>query len=131
MSSYETCLRKEIKWHQKLAVEFLFDMCLVNTHIIHQKLTGKRMRIKKFREKNAAELLGPWEESAEQAKKETYVLKTKTNEQGEKLKIKCKRCYENFVKKVKEEVLKIKLKTSLFIVTPVFKNFSFVYLALL
>lgn len=50
MKSYNTSLRRGVKWYRKLAIELVVGSALVNAFIIHQSITNDKMTITKFRE---------------------------------------------------------------------------------
>ncbi|XP_060801122.1 piggyBac transposable element-derived protein 4-like [Amyelois transitella] len=49
LAAYSTPLRKSLKWHKKLAINLLLNTRLVNTHILYQKVTNKKIPISDFR----------------------------------------------------------------------------------
>lgn len=57
MASYNTALRKSLKWYRKLAIEFILGTALVNSHIIYNLLADKKMNITSFREQVVRALL--------------------------------------------------------------------------
>ncbi|XP_014614756.1 PREDICTED: piggyBac transposable element-derived protein 4-like isoform X2 [Polistes canadensis] len=50
MASYATTIRRSIKWYQKLAIHFLIGISVMNAHIVYQKATNQKIKIRKFRE---------------------------------------------------------------------------------
>lgn len=57
MTSYNSPLRKSLKWYRKLAIEFILGTALVNSHIIYNQLADKKMKITEFRENLVRSLL--------------------------------------------------------------------------
>lgn len=58
MSSYATSLRKGVKWHRKLATELLLGVSIVNSWIVYQAATRRKIQIRKYRMEIASHLLG-------------------------------------------------------------------------
>lgn len=50
MKSYNTSLRRGVKWYRKLAIELVVGAALVNSYWLHQHITNDKMSITKFRE---------------------------------------------------------------------------------
>ena len=50
MISYATTIRKSIKSYRKLAIYLLIKTSIVNAHVVYQKATNKKIKIRKFRE---------------------------------------------------------------------------------
>lgn len=50
MASYNSALRKTIKWYRKLAIEVLFGTSVVNSHYFFKKINDSSMSITDFRE---------------------------------------------------------------------------------
>ena len=49
MASYETALRKGIKWNRKLATSLFTEIAITNAWVVYKKLTGKSMKLKAFK----------------------------------------------------------------------------------
>ena len=100
MSFYETCLRKGVKWFRKLAVQSRFGISFVNAVIVYEKATDKKIPIKKIREEVAIALLGIEPEASRvQVNPSNYhFMKNILNESDDKVRRKCKRCYESIAK---------------------------------
>ena len=49
MAAYSTPLRKSVKWHRKLAIELLLSTAVVNAYVLRKDITGKSIKIHKFR----------------------------------------------------------------------------------
>lgn len=50
MSSYNTALRKGMKWYRKVALELITGTAVVNAHVIYKDSTNKKVSITQFRE---------------------------------------------------------------------------------
>lgn len=50
MASYNSALRRSLKWYRKLAIELLWGTTLVNAHFLYRKITNKNTQIGDFRE---------------------------------------------------------------------------------
>lgn len=50
MKSYNTSLRRGVKWYRKLAIELVIGAGLVNAYYLHQRVTNNKMSITRFRE---------------------------------------------------------------------------------
>lgn len=48
-AAYSIPLRKPVKWYKKLAINLLLNTAVVNTLILYQTVTGKKMQITEFR----------------------------------------------------------------------------------
>ena len=58
LSSYYTCLRRSIKWYQKVAFELVFVMALVNNYLIYKEnCAASKVTILQFRESRVRSLL--------------------------------------------------------------------------
>lgn len=57
VKSYNTSLRRSLKWYRKLALELLTGTSLVNAHSAHQEIANEKMSISKFREEVVKGLL--------------------------------------------------------------------------
>lgn len=57
MKSYNSPLRKGVKWYRKLAFELLLGTAVVNAYHAHQEIANEKMTITKFREQIVSELL--------------------------------------------------------------------------
>lgn len=65
MTSYETALRKGVKWYRKLVINLILGCGVVNALVIYKEATGKKIKIKEFWENICIGLLGI-EETPEQ-----------------------------------------------------------------
>jgi hypothetical protein len=50
MKSYNSSLRRGVKWYRKLAIELIAGSALVNAYLLHQEITNNKMSITQFRE---------------------------------------------------------------------------------
>ena len=50
MASYNSALRKTIKWYRKVAIEVLFGTTMVNAYYLYKKINNSKMVITEFRE---------------------------------------------------------------------------------
>ena len=50
MKSYNSSLRRGVKWYRKLAIELVVGSTIVNAYVLHQQITNDKMSITKFRE---------------------------------------------------------------------------------
>lgn len=50
MKSYNSSLRRGVKWYRKLAIELVMGAATVNSYLLHQKVTNNKMTITEFRE---------------------------------------------------------------------------------
>ncbi|XP_072392427.1 uncharacterized protein [Diabrotica undecimpunctata] len=58
LKAYSHYLRRGTPWYRKLAVELIFEICLVNSYILYKEITKEKMQITEFRENLALALLG-------------------------------------------------------------------------
>lgn len=63
MSSYNSALRKTIKWYRKIAIELLLGTAVVNAHFLYQEVNDKKISITEFREQIVENLLFPSDEN--------------------------------------------------------------------
>ena len=99
MASYATTLRKGVKWYRKLGIELLLGLTVVNARLIFQKVKGKKIKMKPFREAIALSLLDC--KTTEKYKRprvsqgQDHVLEPLINEQNNKEIFRtCKICYQ-------------------------------------
>ena len=96
MKSYNSSLRKSLKWYRKLAVEFLTGSCLVNAYAAHRQVANEHMSITKFREEVICGLLN-FPETEELLPAETaHILEDK----GRTGRRKCASCYAKNVREL-------------------------------
>lgn len=50
MKSHNSSLRRGVKWYSKLAIEFIIGAAIVNSYVLHQKVTNNKMTITEYRE---------------------------------------------------------------------------------
>lgn len=62
LKSYNTALRRSVKWYRKLAFELLTGTAIVNAHIAFREITNNRMSITEFKEKIVEGLLNTEED---------------------------------------------------------------------
>ncbi|XP_072398290.1 uncharacterized protein [Diabrotica undecimpunctata] len=111
MASYNSPLRKSLKWYRKLAVEFLLGTSLVNSHIIFNQLADKKMKINEFREHVIKSLLSYEDniESQNDSEREQQQIRTtrrsmqthtlvKKEGPYDKMKKYCKGCYKENIR---------------------------------
>ena len=55
--SYATTLQKRVKWYRKLGIELLLGLTVVSAHLIFEKVKGKKIKMRLFREAIALFLL--------------------------------------------------------------------------
>ncbi|XP_028968650.1 piggyBac transposable element-derived protein 4-like [Galendromus occidentalis] len=58
MASYQSPLRKSIRWYHKVVFEILLNTAAVNSRIIFNELTGNNITMKNFREMIVQDFLG-------------------------------------------------------------------------
>ena len=56
LKSYNSSLRRGLKWYRKLAIEMLLETAIVNAHSLHQHVANEKMSNTKFKEYVASEL---------------------------------------------------------------------------
>ena len=57
MASYATTHRKGVKWYQKLAIELLLGMSVVNALVVFKEVTKTKIKFSKFKELLVEQLL--------------------------------------------------------------------------
>ena len=58
LSAYYTCLRRSLKWYQKVAFELIFGTAIVNSYLVYKEhYSTNNMTILKFRESLVRPLL--------------------------------------------------------------------------
>ncbi|XP_015185948.1 PREDICTED: piggyBac transposable element-derived protein 4-like [Polistes dominula] len=93
MVSYATTIRKSIKWYQKLAIHFLIGITVINAHIVYQKATNQKIKIRKFRELIVQEWLESENAKPHIIEKAFHQLQVRKNPQGKSIRRMCVRCY--------------------------------------
>ncbi|XP_043506135.1 piggyBac transposable element-derived protein 4-like isoform X2 [Polistes fuscatus] len=93
MVSYATTIRKSIKWYQKLAIHFLIGISVMNAHIVYQKATNQKIKIRKFRELIVREWLESENARPHTIEKAFHQLQVRKNPQGKSIRRMCVRCY--------------------------------------
>ncbi|XP_044754995.1 piggyBac transposable element-derived protein 4-like [Coccinella septempunctata] len=110
MASYHSPLRKSLKWYRKLGIEFLLGTALLNSHIVFNQLSDKKMKITEFRENLIRSLLFPEEgDKPDKPAKDLQKIHTLLKKQGpyDKMRKYCKGCYS---KKLRGEITKNRVK---------------------
>nr|CAI5844778.1 unnamed protein product [Callosobruchus analis] len=115
MASYQSPLRKSLKWYRKLAIEFVLGTALVNAHIVYNQLANKKMKIPEFREDIIRQLLKNHSDSDRSDIHEGKITKRPTKMhallrkegQFDKVRKYCKGCYS---KKLQGEITKNRVK---------------------
>lgn len=103
MASYNTCLRRTLKWYRKIAIELLFGTAILNAHILYKKIIQKSKAITDFQISVAKELLK--KETTDVAEQEiskprkTHCLKKKEGE-SHKMRRDCVGCCGKKAKKL-------------------------------
>ena len=98
MASYATTLRKGVKWYRKLGIELLLGLTVVNARLIFQKVKGKKIKMRLFREAIALSLLDC--KTTEKYKRprvsqgQVHVPESLINEQNKEIFRTCKICYQ-------------------------------------
>ncbi|CAH2008558.1 unnamed protein product [Acanthoscelides obtectus] len=49
-ASYESCVRKTVKWYHKIAIEIILGTAIVNSHLLYEEVTGNKISLLDFRE---------------------------------------------------------------------------------
>ena len=117
MSSYNSPLRKSLKWYRKLAVEFILGTTVVNSHIVYNQLANKRISITELREQLVRSLLTYEEKTNNENEppqtqtptRKSTQLHTFLRKEGnfDKIRKYCKGCY---AKKIRGEIIKNRVK---------------------
>lgn len=102
MTSYHSVLRRSLKWYRKLAFEFLFGVCVVNSWIIYNKISISKLSITEFRKRLAQELVlttlaEPKEDSTTTPKRLAHTF-VKPSGPGRKQRKQCQGCYQELRK---------------------------------
>lgn len=113
MTSYNSPLRKSLKWYRKLAIEFILGTALVNSHIVYNQLADKKIKITEFREQVVRSFLTYDETAHENKTKQRPSRKSAIHKflkkQGpfDKVRKYCKGCY---AKKIQGKITKNQVK---------------------
>ncbi|XP_031848017.1 uncharacterized protein LOC116433736 [Nomia melanderi] len=98
MVSYATTIRKSIKWYRKLALHLLLRTTIVNAHIVYQRATNKKIKIRKFRELLVTEWLSSEntmpDNNKNKTKKMSHYLEIRKNQQDKPIRRTCALCYQ-------------------------------------
>ncbi|XP_053997286.1 uncharacterized protein LOC128886413 [Hylaeus anthracinus] len=100
LSSYYSCLRKTIKWYQKIIIQLICGTCLINAWYINQRWGTKYITILKFREHIIDQLLTNVHDIKQMniekpvvSKKVSHFLES-YKESARKSRKRCKQCYK-------------------------------------
>lgn len=85
MSSYNSALRKTVKWYRKIAIEVLFGTAMVNAHFLYKKITGVKMSITEFKQKIYEEMLFSRSEGNENVDPEAPIARRNKRKSEHKL----------------------------------------------
>ncbi|KAI4455614.1 piggybac transposable element-derived protein 4 [Holotrichia oblita] len=108
MSSYQSPLRKGVKWYRKVAVELLFGTAVINSWILYNsKFPNNRMPILNFRD-NLIKALVSSTPSRPRTSKRIHTLAESGPEN--KKRRKCSGCYKNLRKEFSSRVADNKVK---------------------
>lgn len=116
MASYNTALRKTIKWYRKIALEILLGTAVVNAHILYRNIKNSNITITEFREEIIMGLLHPVENLQEGSvitptvsRKRAMNTHTFAKKEGPAAKTRkyCKGCYKQ---KITQKLDKNKVK---------------------
>lgn len=96
MASHHSPVRKTIRWYHKVVFELLLNTAVVNARIIFNKLTGKKISIKNFREALVEDLTGISRStgvSLQSGSTHEFVRNESTDKRNRKIRGKCQGCY--------------------------------------
>lgn len=112
MTAYQTPLRKTIKWYKKLAIDLLLNTAMVNSLILYQSVTKKKISVLEFRK----EILRSFVASSSgdpapntRPKRVKHQLKKKEGPSNKSRRA-CQQCYKNNVSDYGRLVAKNKTK---------------------
>lgn len=101
MASYNSALRRTIKWYRKIAIEVLLGTTMVNAHFLYKLVTGDNKSITEFRERVLEDLLCTDVEEEpdiqhqnKRKRKNTHTFAKKEGLAAKTRKY-CRRCYQN------------------------------------
>ncbi|XP_047345311.1 piggyBac transposable element-derived protein 4-like [Vespa velutina] len=115
MTSYLSPLRKGQKWYKRLAFELLFNTSVINAWIMHNNIINNRISILEFRQKLVKQLtehLNNTDTSLPRMQltiRRHHEIQSK-NGSARQTRRRCKRCYEENVKKFGREFAKNRTK---------------------
>ena len=119
MASYFTPLRKTIRWYHKIAFEFMLNTAVVNSLIIYQEISGKKIKIGQFRHNLICDIANVDEpqissnpprkrpSSVPVHKLEEYTERDKRNR---RIRRRCSKCYNELKKNTTREEASKKCK---------------------
>lgn len=96
MASHHSPVRKTIRWYHKVVFELLLNTAVVNARIIFNKLTGKKVSIKNFREALVEDLAGispSTRDNLQPGSTHRFVRNQYTDKRNRKIRGKCQGCY--------------------------------------
>ncbi|KAF7414956.1 hypothetical protein HZH68_003445 [Vespula germanica] len=115
MTSYLSPLRKGQKWYKRLAFELLFNTSVINAWIMHNNVINNRISILEFRQKLVTQLtahLNDINTSSPRTQlnvRRHHEIQSK-NGNARQTRRRCKKCYEENVKKFGREFAKNRTK---------------------
>lgn len=115
MTSYLSPLRKGQKWYKRLAFELLFNIAVINAWIMHNNIINKRISILEFRQKLIAQLTAHLNSTNVPIPRTQLTIQRhheiqRKNGNARQTRRRCKRCYEENVKKFGREFAKNRTK---------------------
>nr|CAH7732075.1 unnamed protein product [Callosobruchus chinensis] len=112
MASYDSALRKIVKWYRKIAIELIFGTAMVNAHFLYKAIKDQSISITDFKESVVECLLFPDNDesnlpsrSKPDTRQDRHVLKKKEG-CSHKVRRYCKGCNN---RKLKGEIPKNKV----------------------
>lgn len=126
MGSYFSPLRKTIKWYHKVMFELLLNTAVVNSLVIFNFFSNKKIQISEFRERLALSLL-QLEEQPEENPADRHFLQT-TDQRGSDNRKKRSRCVACYAEATRQGGRKEAMKKSKFVSTLCFKCNKFLCL---
>ncbi|KAL2717491.1 hypothetical protein V1478_013191 [Vespula squamosa] len=104
-------LRDGQKWYKKLAFELLFNTSVINAWIIHNSVMNNPISIKEFRQKLVTQLTAYLNGIDTSSPKKQFTIRRhheiqRRNGNAQQIRRRCKKCYEENVKKFGREFAK-------------------------
>lgn len=114
MASYNSALRRSIKWYRKIAIEIILGTTIVNAHFLYKKINQSNITITEFRSQICEKLLEKCEkevvvDESQGKKRKSMSSHALDKKQGQVHKTRkyCRGCY---AKKVKGDISKNSVK---------------------
>lgn len=93
LKSYNTSLRRGVKWYRKLSIELMLGTALVNAYFLHQNVAFEKMSITSFKEEIIEAIFSEKFRNIETGNEETELTSHRLDDRGRNGRRRCVNCY--------------------------------------